>query len=424
MTATRMQPSEVGPIPEGWRASRLGDLYTFRNGVNADKAAYGVGTPFVNILEVITRSHLRVTDVPGRVALPPAVRRSYAIRSGDIVFNRTSETQDEVGLAAVYLDDAETVFGGFTIRARPTSGDLDPRFAGYALRSAPVRRQMVARGQGAIHANIGQGDLAQVFVQVPPIVEQRAVAEALLDVDDLISAEERLVAKQLDLRHAMASALLSGRTRLAGFGRPWTRIRLDRAFALLPTANNPRADLIDGGDIAYVHYGDIHATSAVMLDCASVQLPRIASTKVGRAAKLRDGDLIVADASEDYGGIGKSVEVANVAGRHVVAGLHTFLLRGDRTILADGFKGHIQAMPHYRAALKRLATGISVLGISKSSLLSIELVLPELAEQRAIAAVLADADAQVMALRERLVKIRQVKIGMAQELLSGRSRLA
>ena len=90
-------------IPEDWEVVPSSRLFEFRNGANADKDAYGSEVPFINVLEVITKSHLHASDIPGRVSLAKSAVDSYAVRRGDVVFNRTSETQEEAGLAAVYL---------------------------------------------------------------------------------------------------------------------------------------------------------------------------------------------------------------------------------------------------------------------------------------------------------------------------------
>jgi len=107
----------------------------------------------------------------------------------------------------------------------------------------------------------------------------------------------------------------------------------------------------------------------------------------------------------------------------VVAGLHTLLLRGDKDLLADGFKGYIQYIPSFKSALIKIATGISVYGIAKSKVQQISIHLPPLPEQRAIAAVLSDMDAEIAALEARRDKTRALKQGMMQELLTGKIRL-
>jgi hypothetical protein len=144
----------------------------------------------------------------------------------DLVFNRTSETQDEVGLSSVYLDDDTVVFGGFVIRGRPTCDFLDATYSGYALRAPPIRRQVIAKGQGAIRSNIGQADLRQVFAPLPPIPEQRAIAAALSDVDALIDALDQLIAKKRDLKQAAMQQFLTGQKRLPGFHGEWEVKRL------------------------------------------------------------------------------------------------------------------------------------------------------------------------------------------------------
>jgi type I restriction enzyme S subunit len=135
--------TDVGLIPEDWDVAPLSELFEFRNGVNADKDAYGKGIPFINVLEVITNGRLRASDIPGKVSLTRSAIDSYTVRRGDLVFNRTSETQEEVGLAAVYLDDEPVVFGGFVVRGRPTTARVAATFSGYAFRSPSIRTQRV-----------------------------------------------------------------------------------------------------------------------------------------------------------------------------------------------------------------------------------------------------------------------------------------
>jgi type I restriction enzyme S subunit len=131
----------------------------------------------------------------------------------------------------------------------------------------------------------------------------------------------------------------------------------------------------------------------------------------------------MADASEDYEGIGISVEVKNATGRRVVAGLHTFLLRGDKEVLADGFKGYLQYFPVVKDSLRKAATGISVYGISKHNVKNISICLPDISEQQAIAAILSDMDVEISALEQRRDKTHALKQGMMQELLTGKTRL-
>jgi type I restriction enzyme, S subunit len=207
--------AEAGVIPKDWAVVPLSRLLELRNGVNADKNAYGTGISFINVLEIITKSHLRASDIPGQVSLSKSSRDTYSVRRGDLVFNRTSETQDEIGLASVFLDDEPVVFGGFVIRGRPIYGAaLHAEYAGYAFRAPALRRQIVARGQGAIRANIGQADLRAMIVPLPALLEQRAIAEMLADIDMEITALQAKLAKARQIKQGMMQELLTGRIRL------------------------------------------------------------------------------------------------------------------------------------------------------------------------------------------------------------------
>ncbi|CRX37575.1 restriction endonuclease subunit S [Estrella lausannensis] len=207
------------------------------------------------------------------------------------------------------------------------------------------------------------------------------------------------------------------------FSDKWKSIRIGEVFQFLSTANNPRSDLSDYGEIGYIHYGDIHGSSSSFLDCSKKSIPCIHQKKVKNLPFLEEGDLIIADASEDYEGIGKSLEIANLNNKKIVAGLHTFLLRGNKKIVADGFKRYIQYIPSFRADMVRLATGISVYGISKNNLRSIEVTLPPICEQTSIANTLSDIDSLITSLDELIAKKRNIKLATMQQLLTGKQRL-
>lgn len=415
------KPTAMGPIPEGWDLIPFDRLFTFGNGVNAGKESYGKGLRFINVLEPITYSHLYGPEIPGRVELSDSAAKSYEVKPGDVVFNRTSETDDELGLAAVYLGSERVVFGGFVIRGRPIDDDLDPMFSGYALRAPWIRKQIVPMGQGAVRANIGQKSLRLVVAVVPPLSEQRAIAAALSDVDALLDGLDRLITKKRDVEQAAMQQLLTGRTRLPGFEGDWEVRRFGNHVSFLRNGVNARADLLPEGRVRYLHYGDIHASKETSMSPSG--LPSLPDAKAARLDRLRDGDLVFADASEDVAGVSKSVEMKDVGGIEVVSGLHTIAARFDKTVLADGFKGFLQFCPSFASHLRRLAAGTKVYATNRAHIASVEMRLPSTDEQTAISQVLADMDAEITALEARRDKSRMLKQAMMQELLTGRTRL-
>jgi type I restriction enzyme S subunit len=418
--------TEVGVIPEEWDVKPLGAFLEFRNGVNADKSAYGQGVRFINVLEPITHSHIYGPEISGQVTLPQSVAKRYAVHRGDILFNRTSETQEEIGLAATYLGIELVVFGGFVIRGRPTDQSFDPVYSGYAFRAPVVRAQIVPMGQGAIRANIGQQDLRLVLVPVPPLREQCAIATALKDVDALLGALDRLIAKKRDLRQAAMQQLLTGQTRLQGFHGEWGVKKLGDLFNFSGGFSASRDQLSTEGH-CYLHYGDIHGASKTFVDTRAdyQDIPKldIPLSKISQSSMLDDGDVVFVDASEDDEGTSKHVVVVNKDSAPFISGLHTIVAKSKTDELAHDYRHYCFQTRAIREQFLFYAVGTKVSGISKTNIPKLTIPVPSIPEQTAIAAVLAGMDAELATLEERLAKTRDIKQAIMQELLTGETRL-
>jgi len=217
---------------------------------------------------------------------------------------------------------------------------------------------------------------------------------------------------------------LSGRRR---FGGEWQTRRLGNHLRFLRHGSFPRSYLVPngevGGGVKYLHYGDIHTSDRVHLDPTATALPTLAKDHARRLDRLSDGDLVFVDASEDIGGVGKSIEIIGSEGHQLVSGLHTIAVRFNKAVLADGFKAYLQFCPRFRDHLRRLAAGTKVYATNRVHIATAELRVPSLPEQRAIAAVLMDVDVLIGSLEALIAKKRAIKRAAMQQLLTGRTRL-
>jgi type I restriction enzyme S subunit len=416
--------TDVGMIPQEWDVVELWMLIDESRGIR-----YGIVQP--GKYDPNGRLMVRGQDYSkGWVSSDEMFRVSAAIeeryknarlRSGDLIITIVGAGTGHVEAVPEWLNGANLT--QTTARIAIDERTADRIYCMYVLQSRTGISQVESFIKGGAQPGLNCGDVEKFQVPLAPLPEQQAIAAALSDADALIASLEKLIAKKRDMKAAAMQQLLTGSKRLPGFSGMWEIKEWGDVFQFLATANNSRGDLSDHDDVKYIHYGDIHTSSASTLDCASALLPFIDGDKVRGFPFVEDGDVVMADASEDYDGIGKSVEIRNATGMRVVAGLHTFLMRSDRHLLADGFKGYLQFIPSIKAALVRAATGISVFGISKNNLRKIAVPLPSIEEQRAIAAVLSDMDAEITALEARRDKMRAIKQGMMQELLTGRIRL-
>ena len=189
-------------------------------------------------------------------------------------------------------------------------------------------------------------------------------------------------------------------------------------FNFLSTANYSRAEVSENENTGYIHYGDIHTKFNFHLDLSKQISGFVSKEKQKNYAKIEIGDLIMADASEDYSGVGKSVEVLKLNKKDTISGLHTFLIRDKNKNFALGFKGYLHSNPLIKKQYDSLATGLKVFSLSKGCFQNIQIPLPPLSEQEKIAEVLSDTDLWIESTEALLAKKRQIKKGAMQKLLS------
>ncbi|MGO1624399.1 MAG: restriction endonuclease subunit S [Psychrobacter sp.] len=213
--------------------------------------------------------------------------------------------------------------------------------------------------------------------------------------------------------------------RFKEFSSLWKKNKFSECFDFHMTNSYSRAKLSGQGDVMNIHYGDIHTKFSTLFDVAKESVPFITSKtdclKIKKDQFLRIGDLVIADASEDYEDIGKTLEVINLNGKQVVAGLHTYIARPNETY-ATGFFGYLMQTEKVRKQIKVLATGISVLGISKTNLNKLDLDLPPLKEQTKIATFLSAVDTKIDELTQKHELLTDYKKGMMQQIFSQKLR--
>ena len=198
-----------------WDYVNLGDLFSFKNGLNKRKEFFGHGTPIVNYLDVFANPAIRCSSLEGRVSVTQHELGSFDVVKGDVFFTRTSEIIEEIGMPAVVIDEPnQTVFSGFLLRARPKNRRLQDSFKAYCFRSNFVRRQIISKASYTTRALTNGKALSTVELPVPSNAEQVAIATVLFDMAAEIAALEAKRDKARLLKQGMMQELLTGQTRL------------------------------------------------------------------------------------------------------------------------------------------------------------------------------------------------------------------
>ena len=162
--------------------------------MNPDVKRFGHGTKFISVMDILNNQFIYYDDIRASVEVIDGDLETYGVNYGDILFQRSSETLEDVGQANVYLDSKPVVFGGFVIRGK-SKGNYNPLFFRYLLASPAVRKRIITKGAGAQHFNIGQDGLSKVCVDIPWKQEQEKIAKLLSLLDERMATQSKIIDK-------------------------------------------------------------------------------------------------------------------------------------------------------------------------------------------------------------------------------------
>lgn len=225
--------TELGSIPESWSVLKLKDLGGFKNGINKSKEDFGFGFPFVNLNDVFENTLISNNINFNLVNCNDNERLNYNLLKGDVLFIRSSVKPEGVGLTSIINSELKnTVYSGFIIRFR-TNNDLviQNDFKRYIFNENRFRQSLLSKSSISANTNINQESLNSLHVIIPPIDEQKVIADCLSIWDKSIEIQIQLVKAKEERKKALMQQLLIGKKRLAGFNDKWKELRLGDLFA-------------------------------------------------------------------------------------------------------------------------------------------------------------------------------------------------
>lgn len=431
--------TEIGVIPTEWFISKLRDIFEFKNGLNKEKQYFGYGTPIINYMDVYKTGGIYAYDVKGKVFVDSAEKKNYSAQKGDVFFTRTSETVDEIGLASVLLTDLEeAVFSGFVLRARQRSEFLIAQYMKFCFRAENVRKQIQSSASYTTRALTNGTLLGDVLLPVPPKEEQAAIANALSDVDALIQELEKLIAKKQAIKTATMQQLLTGRTRLPQFahhpdGRKkgyklselgeipedWEVVQINQCTDLITKGTTPmtigKAFVPQG--ITFVKVESINESGR--LDFTKFAFIDEETDKLLARSRIKENDLLISIA----GALGRAAIVKHeILPANTNQALAIVRLNKDSEISLN-FLYHFTKTTLFKKCIDEIASQGAQPNLSLGDLGAFKIVVPNREEQKTISDMLSVIDQEIQVLEQRLNKTRQIKQGMMQELLTGKTRL-
>ena len=190
-----------------WEEHYLSDYLDFKNGLNPKPDKFGRGIKFISVMDILNNTVITNDCIRVSVDVSEEELHNFCVGNGDMLFQRSSETLEDVGRANVYMDDKPAVFGGFVIRGKKKA-EYNPLFFRYLLASPFARRKIIPMGAGAQHFNIGQEGLNRVKLHFASLDEQKKIATFLSLLDERIATQNKIIDKLQSLIKGIAQKIV------------------------------------------------------------------------------------------------------------------------------------------------------------------------------------------------------------------------
>lgn len=408
--------TEVGVIPEDWDVVELVEAARVVDSLHKTPTFAKDDYPMVRVADIKTGNLSFVETLMVTETVFTEFTKNYRPKRGDIVLSRVGS----YGVSSFVETDEPFCLGQNTVVIQPR---IPPRFLYYGLNSQVIRQQIEDGSYGSGYKSLSLKNIKELRIPAPSTdAEQRAIAEALSDVDALLVALDRLIAKKRDLKQAAMQQLLTGETRLPGFQGEWVVKRLGDAGNCLRGVSYHGDSDLSTHDTActkrLLRSNNVQDAVITILDVQFVNAIRVAPRQL-----LRNDDILICIANGSKVLVGKAGLFRENDGYDYTFGAFMGCFRTDAAISNPVFVFSLFQSGKYRNYINNLLAGSSINNLRPSSIESLEFSFPPLPEQTAIAEVLSEMDGELAGLEQRREKTRALKLGMMQELLTGRTRL-
>jgi len=406
--------TEVGVIPDDWEVKSIGQLFQLING-----CAFSPNDWKKNGVPIIRIQNLNDPLAQFNYSQAP-VSDKNRVEVGDLLFAWSGTIGTSFG--ARVWSGPSGVLNQHIFKVLMNHKKISHSIALIVFSKIEADIAKQAHGFKASFVHVKKSDLIKVYLPVPSVEEQAAIATALGDMDALLKSLDRLIAKKRDIKQAAMQQLLTGKTRLPGFEGEW-EVGCLRDVVVSLDAGVSVNSIESGQDDVDVKV--LKTSSVVNGKFIPSESKPIADFDIQRAKTTPIKNTLLISRMNTPNLVGE-VAYVDVDYPRLFLPDRLWMTRflSEKSGVAI-WLSYLLSTWQYKLMIRATATGTSgsMKNISKSSLLRLPIRFPSDEEQTAIAAVLSDMDAEISALEKRRAKTADIKQAMMQELLTGKTRL-
>ena len=405
-------------FPE-WKTKRLLDLAKVYDGTHMTPDYKVSGVPFFSV-EHLTNNNFCDTKFISEDIFDKENKR-VKLEKGDILMTRIGD----IGTPKYINWDVRASFY-VSLALIKQSKNINSQYLSHFITTPYFQKELHQRTiHVAFPKKINLGEISECLVQFPSEPEQTKIANFLTAVDEkihlLTQKHDLLVKYKKGVMQQIFSQELRFKDDDGQYFPEWEEKTMGDIFTFIQTNSFSRELLsYETGIVKNIHYGDIHTKfkSNFKIDNENVPFikPNIDLSKISADCYCKEGDLLIADASEDYADVGKAIEIISLGNQKLLSGLHTYIARDLSKLMSSGFSGYLMQTEKVRLQIKTLATGVSVLGISKGNMSKVKLNIPTKPEQTKIVTFLTAIDNKITATQTQLKAVKQYKQGLLKQM--------
>ena len=400
--------TDIGVIPDTWEITRVSDTsYKIQDGTHFSPKTKNGEYLYVTSKN-IKQGYLDLKDC-GFISKEEH-DKIYArcdVKHGDVLL-----TKDGVNTGNAAINNLHKPFSLLSSVAfiRPNYKKLDSRFLLDYFLSSVGNKRLTDMMSGLAITRLTLTKIKSFKIPLPPLPEQKAIARVLSDVDELIRKCDSLLAKKRDIKQGTMQQLLTGKQRLPGFSGEWEEKTLgDIGDCVIGLTYKP--ENIKESGLLVLRSSNIGSNKLIYKDNVYVDV------KVPEKLIAKEGDILICVRNGSRNLIGKSALIDKQAEGSTFGAFMSMY----RTIYSNYIFQFFQTDEIKRQINENM--GATINQITNKDLKSFQVLLPKLPEQKAIAEILSDMDAEIEALEKKRDKYKAIKQGMMQELLTGKTRL-